>query len=162
MQECSHRIKQVSNHPHCPFKFIQSSRFGSLLCHQQVVLKVEPHFVDSFHFQSYGDSQQERQPLLPWRHYVPVCYDLSDLHQRAAWVLDPANAAKAAQIQQRANQWCRRHMTHQNIAEEYLDIWQAYLHYLDVADPEWSRNMWQPTKEAMFAPHSGYDMIKLS
>ena len=93
---------------------------------------------------------------------MPVRYDLSDLHERAAWVLDPANAAKVKQIQHRANQWCRQHMTHQNIAKDYLDIWQAYVRYLDVADPEWSRNTWQPAKEAMFAAQSGYNMTKLS
>ena len=140
-----------------------SSRFGSLLCYNSVVLKVEPEFVDYFHFQqesdgSGNDTTTRRMALRPWTHYVPVRYDLEDLPERAAWVLN--NATAAQRIRQAANAWCRQHLTHAQLARDYLDIWQAYVEYLDKADPEWSNSSdWRSAKRAMFAARSEYKMI---
>lgn len=50
-----------------------SSRFGELLCYNSVVLKVEPQYVDYFHFQG----------LAAWEHYIPVKQDLTDLMEAA-------------------------------------------------------------------------------
>jgi len=131
-----------------------SSRFGSLLCYSSVVLKVDPVWVDYFHL-------KVDDPPLPWKHFVPVSYDLSDLHKHAAWVLDPANSEAVAQIVENANAWCQRQLLHPALAHDYLDIWQAYVEYLDVADPLWYDHVWKSAKEKFFSKQSGYDMIEL-
>ena len=87
-------------------------------------------------------------------------YDLSDLREKAVWVLQ--NPVAARQIVGAANAWCRQHMTHRSLAMDYLDIWQAYVEYLDAADPDWMDRSWRPAKQAMFAEESSYDMITLS
>lgn len=40
-----------------------SSRFGTLLCYNSVIIKVEPEHVDYFYLKY----------LEPWKHFVPVC-----------------------------------------------------------------------------------------
>jgi len=93
---------------------------------------------------------------------VPVRYDLSDLHERAAWVLDPANANAVERIVESANQWCRHQMSRPAIARDYLDIWQKYVENLDVADPQWyNHTTWKTAKQFMFSKESGYDMKKV-
>jgi len=131
-----------------------SSRFGSLLCYSSVVLKVDPLYVDYFYLKA------EDRPV-PWEHFVPVQNDLSDLHEHAAWVLDPANAKAVAQIVKNANGWCRRQLSRPTLARDYLDIWQAYVEYLDSADPSWYKHSWELAKEAIFSRQSDYDMVEL-
>ena len=99
----------------------------------------------------------------PWVHYVPVRYDLSDLHQRAAFVLHPIHAPNVSQIVANANAWCQRQMNWPALARDYLDIWQAYVEYLDAADPLWFErdDAWKRAKQRMFAPESGYNMVPL-
>jgi hypothetical protein len=104
-----------------------SSRFGKLLCYNSVVVKVEPEYVDYFHFKD----------LQPWKHYVPVKSDLSDLVEQAAFVTDPANDEAVREIVTNANDWCQRRMVWTSIAEDVLDIWDAYVRLLRQADGEW-------------------------
>jgi hypothetical protein len=104
-----------------------SSRFGTLLCYNSVIVKVEPEYVDYFHFKD----------LQPWKHYVPVKSDLSDLVEQAAFVTDPANDEAVREIVANANDWCRRRMVWTAIAEDVLDIWDAYVRLLRQANVEW-------------------------
>lgn len=131
-----------------------SSRFGSLLCYSSVVLKVDPLYVDYFHLKA------EDRPVA-WEHFVPIRYDLLDLHERAAWVLDPVNAKVVAQIVGNANAWCRHQLSRPTLARDFLDIWQAYVEYLDLADPLWYEHAWGIAKEAIFSRQSDYGMVKL-
>jgi hypothetical protein len=101
-----------------------SSRFGTLLCYNSVVVKVDPEYVDYFHFKD----------LVAWKHYVPVKYDLSDLVQQAAFVTDPTNDEVVHTIIANANDWCRRRMVWTAIAEDVLDIWDAYVRLLNQAN----------------------------
>jgi hypothetical protein len=105
-----------------------SSRFGTLLCYNSVVVKVDPDFVDYFHLKD----------LQPWKHYVPVKSDLSDLVEQAAFVTDPANDEAVREIVANANDWCRRRMVWTSIADDVLDIWDAYVRLLGQADAEWT------------------------
>lgn len=114
-----------------------SSRFGSLLCYNSVVIKVEPEYVDYFHYD-----------LKPWTHYVPVKDDLSDLHQNAAWVLDPANTEIVQDIIESANQWCAGRFNPDQLANDRVDIWESYVRRLDHANPDWSEQ-WQSKKTEM-------------
>lgn len=52
-----------------------------------LVLKVDSHFE-----QWYYDR------LVPWRHYIPIKGDLSDLEDKLAWAQDPRNDAVCEQI----------------------------------------------------------------
>jgi hypothetical protein len=77
--------------------------------------------------------------------------------------LDPVQAETVSQIVANANAWCQRQMNWPALARDYLDIWQAYVEYLDVADPLWYERdgVWKSAKQNMFAPEMGYSMITL-
>lgn len=126
-----------------------SSRFGKLLCFNSVVVKVEPAFVDYFH------SSTELQP---WKQYIPVREDLSDLLAVAGFVTDPQNEQQIVEIVARANEWCRSHMTHRALAEDLLDILQVYVSHLDEADPDWT-GVWKERRRSLFAKE--FDMVLL-
>ena len=111
-----------------------SSRFGSLLCYNSVVIKVEPEYIDYFHYD-----------LKPWTHYVPVKGDLSDLHETVSWVLNPANIAIVGDIIESANQWCAGRFNPDQLANDRIDIWESYVRRLDQANPKWSEQ-WQRKK----------------
>lgn len=126
-----------------------SSRFGKLLCLSSVVVKVEPRFVDYFY-----------RYLQPWVHYVPVRYDLSDLLEKAEWVLDPANDNRTRAIVAEANAWCREHMTQDAVMHDMLDVLEAYASRLDRGDAHWT-SLWGAKMLAMWDPASELKMRKL-
>jgi Glycosyl transferase family 90 len=107
-----------------------SSRFGTLLCYNSVVLKVTPAFVDSFYYQ-----------LRPHVHYIPVNSSGNSgtwLEALTRKMLDPGQAAQVGQIVDQANAWCRNYFTTENLAREYLDIWQTYATWIQRGSrPEW-------------------------
>lgn len=115
-----------------------SSRFGKLLCYNSVIIKVEPKLVDYFHLKY----------LVPWKHFVPVRYDLSDLEEKAKFVMDPKNDELIGQIVVNANEWCRQHMTHSKLAEDFLDVWEQYVHFLDRGDAQWMK-VWAKKRDRM-------------
>merc|ERR1712226_1812724 len=49
--------------------------------------------------------------LTPWKHYIPVQNDASDLEERLRWVLSPANAAKAKAIGENAQRFAAKYLT---------------------------------------------------
>jgi hypothetical protein len=126
-----------------------SSRFGQLLCTDSVILKVEPHFVDYFY-----------RNLHPWKHYIPVRYDLSDLINKAEWALDPANQDKVLQIIASANRWCRTHMNRQAVMYDGLDVLNAYVSFLDRGNPNWPR-VWRTSCKKLWNPSSGLEMRRV-
>lgn len=117
-----------------------SSRFGLLLCYNSVILKVDPEYVDYFHFKY----------LKPWIHYVPVNGDLSDLTKQARYVLDRNHSAVVQTIISNANAWCRQHMVHDAVAKDLLDIWEAYVGLLDIGNPLW-QEVWARAKHRIFS-----------
>jgi hypothetical protein len=126
-----------------------SSRFGKLLCTNSVVVKVEPEYVDYFY-----------KYLVPWKHYVPVRLDLSDLMEKIEWVLDPANADSVLQIIQMANSWCRIHMTHPQVIEDMLDVLNEYVAMLDRGNARWL-DVWAENQARMWDPATGWEMQRL-
>jgi Glycosyl transferase family 90 len=126
-----------------------SSRFGTTLCYNSVAMKVEPAYADYFFYD-----------LVPWKHYIPIKNDLSDLMENVAFALDPANDAVMREIVDSANQWCSERFTHKSLARDMLDIWERYIQYLDRADPEWTRE-WGEKKKELLAPNSRVQMVKL-
>ena len=125
-----------------------SSRFGSLLCFNSVIVKVEPKFVDYF-----------QQDLVPWYHYIPVRYDLSDLKQVAEYIVDPNNEKTIQQIIDNANEWCRNRMVLSSIVDDVLDIWDAYIGFLDQHSSLWMDHWKQESKKILDNPD--FAMVKL-
>jgi len=116
--------------------------------------------VDYFHFKRNSDDE----PLLqPWKHYIPVKADLSDLVEQAAFVADPTNDGVLQSMVANANAWCRENMIRDRVARDMLDIWERYVELLDIGSgPNWEERLWMPAKEQIFAPDSRLDMILLS
>ena len=125
-----------------------SSRFGSLLCFNSVVIKVEPKYFDYF----YSD-------LKPWTHFIPVKNDLSNFHENVAWALDPKNDIAVRNIIASANQWCSHRLVPDELATDLLDIYESYVRLLDRADPNWTSH-WQQTRGQLFSS-SQLDLFQL-
>ena len=104
-----------------------SSRFGLLLCLNSVVLKVQPETVDYFH-----------PTLQPWRHFIPVHKNLSNVLDQVHYVLNKEHSAQIQSIVDTANQWCRDNVVLDTLARDALDIWNFYAEKLHQADSHWS------------------------
>ena len=129
------------------------------MCYNSVVLKVEPSWVDYFHFKRGSSNIPELQP---WIHYIPVKADLSDLVEQASFVADPKNDQRLTNMVVQANKWCRRHMIRSSLLRDMLDIWERYVQLLDISNPRWPQEQWQAAKAQIFAPDSPLEMILLS
>lgn len=110
-----------------------SSRFRKLLCYNSVVLKVEPEHVDCFHYQ-----------LTPWKHYIPVSSNLTDLLDAVRWVTDAQNAERVQAIVSASNKWCEAHLIRPSLLRDALDIFNDYVALLYLGDPHW-QTKWQST-----------------
>jgi Glycosyl transferase family 90 len=129
-----------------------SGRFGSLLCFNSIVLKVDPQYVDYFYAKrepSYGPQyrkeniprpQYEYHPLQAWEHYIPIRDDFSNLEEMAEYVLDRKNDEVVQRIIQNANDWCRANMIEDVVAFDMLTIWDRYVQLLNIHDVHWSRD----------------------
>lgn len=126
-----------------------SSRFGTLLCYNSVVIKVEPQYVEFFYSE-----------LRPWVHYIPVRDDFADLEENVAWALNVANDAQVQRIIGAANQWCSKRLVPDELARDVLDILEAYVHRLNQGDPTW-QTRWQRKREEISSSLSAFDPIRL-
>jgi lipopolysaccharide biosynthesis glycosyltransferase len=126
-----------------------SSRFGTLLCYNSVVIKVEPQYVDYFY-----------PELKPWVHFIPVRDDLSDLVDNVAWALDPKNDNAVQRIISSANQWCSKRFIPEELARDQLDIMEAYVGQLDRADTKWQQS-WHQKRKQISSPSSPFDIMQL-
>jgi hypothetical protein len=97
-----------------------SSRFSTMLCYNSLAIKVEPDYADHF----FVD-------LVPWKHYVPVKADLSDLIDNVKFVLDPANDGIVRNMIGAANEFCMQRLTKRALALDQLDVWNAYVDRLE-------------------------------
>lgn len=114
-----------------------SSRFSILLCYSSVVIKVEPEFVDYYHYD-----------LQAWKHYIPVRADLSDWDEVVEFVLDPRNEGQLQGIVAAANAWCQSRFVDSVLAEDLLDIWEAYVRLLYQKNPNWVQ-VWREKEEQL-------------
>ena len=126
-----------------------SSRFATLICSNSVVLKVEPAHVEYYYSE-----------LHPWKHYVPIRLDLSDLMDQARFVLDGRNEASVRAIIKNANDWCRTRLTHNASATAMLDILERYAASLsrDAPNTNWMEQ-WREAKPGMFSDANFQMMI---
>mmetsp|Transcript_52 Transcript_52/g.83 ORF Transcript_52/g.83 Transcript_52/m.83 type:complete len:438 (-) Transcript_52:72-1385(-) len=125
-----------------------SSRFGELLCYNSVVLKVEPKFVEYF----YKD-------LIPWKHYIPIKDDLSNLLEISAYVVDPQNIEVVQTIVSHANDWCATHLVKRELGKDFLDVLEVYASHLDNGNRKWTTR-WSQYKESLFT-HASFDMRRI-
>lgn len=125
-----------------------SSRFGDLLCYNSVVLKVEPKFVEYFY-----------QDLVPWKHYIPIKNDLSDLLEISAYVVDPQNIEQVKTIVSQANEWCSTHLIKQKLGADFLGVLEVYASHLDRGNTQWSK-LWAEYKESIYT-HEAFDMRRI-
>lgn len=91
-----------------------SSRFSTLLCFNSVAIKVEPAYADHFYYD-----------LIPWKHYVPVKFDLSDLLENVRYILEHEDDRR--NMIAAANQWCTDRLTRTALLEDQLTIWDQYI-----------------------------------
>ena len=94
-----------------------SSRFGSLLCFESVVLKYDPQNVDYFH-----------DELKPFVHYIPVA-NTSDLLEKARFVNDDENTEYIQSIIRNANEWCQQRLRYDAIEADMTAILHDYVQY---------------------------------
>jgi hypothetical protein len=104
-----------------------SSRFTALLCFSSVVIKVEPGHVDHFH-----------PSLIPWKHYIPVSSDMSDLYEAVEYATSDDHREAVSQMISRANKWCVEHLQMDLLADDLLRTWNVYTKHLYQADSDWS------------------------
>lgn len=141
-----------------------SQRFGSLLCSNSVVLKVEPKWVDYFH-----------STLEPWKHYIPVKGDLSDVVDRVKFAVSDDKDRTVQSIISNANIWCANHMVRDkasrngdarcivglvkqylysqvksHLARDFLDSLDWYARQLYVGDSSWP-TIWNRERRLVFA-----------
>jgi Glycosyl transferase family 90 len=136
-----------------------SGRFGSLLCFNSVVLKVEPTYVDYFYHKYRNPNvldekeEEDKYVLQPWKQYIPIRDDFSDLQQQAEFALDPANEATIQQIIRNAHDWCRHTMIESV-------VWDRYVQLLGVHDAQWPA-LWQEAQTDLMAAASPFQMVEL-
>ena len=126
-----------------------SSRFGTMVCYNSVAIKVEPAYADYWIYD-----------LVPWKHYVPIKNDLSDLIENIEFVLDPANEAIIQEIILHANHWCSERFTQVGLISDMLDIWETYVNLMDRADPDWP-SIWDAKKAEIFSTSSSVSKIQM-
>jgi Glycosyl transferase family 90 len=125
-----------------------SSRFASLLCYSSIVLKVEPQEVDYFHYKHYDDENNEDDTkLLPWKHFIPVRADFSDLVEKVKYAIDDKNQHQVERTIQNANRWCINSLLRDEVARDVLDVWEFYItNILDKTDYNWE-SKWNQAKQ---------------
>jgi Glycosyl transferase family 90/Stf0 sulphotransferase len=125
-----------------------SSRFGTMLCYNSVAIKVEPAYADYWIYD-----------LVPWKHYIPIKNDLSDLLENIEFVLDPMNDSIVQEIIYNANQWCSERFTQNGLISDMLDIWDRYVQLLDHADPDWT-TIWETKKKQLFSSTTNISLMQ--
>ena len=141
-----------------------SGRFASLLCFNSVVLKVDPTYVDYF-YNKYSPDQEaeaidEIYVLRPWKQYIPVKADFSNLQEQAEFALDPRNAATVERIIEQANDWCRHALIEPVVEGDMLDVWERYVQLLTVHDRHWPEQ-WRAARKKILSTESPLAMVEL-
>ena len=94
-----------------------------------MVIKIQPTHVDYFHSR-----------LQPWKHYIPVRADLSDLFAKADWALSDSNSEPVQRIIHNANRWCYHQMRMETLASDMVQIWDVYAGHFE------KDTLWAPTE----------------
>jgi Glycosyl transferase family 90 len=139
-----------------------SGRFGSLLCFNSVVLKIEPTYVEYFYArQSKSNESNDDNELRAWKHYIPIRADFSNIEEMAEFVLDPANDDTLQDIIHNANDWCRQNMITSTIANDMLDVWDRYVELLNVNNEHWTEEYWTEDVQAAILNDRNLNMVPL-
>ena len=136
-----------------------SGRFGSLLCMNSVVLKVDPSYVEYFYARQRSGKDNELQA---WIHYIPVRADFSNLEEMAEYVLDPANDDALQEMVHQANDWCRQNMIVSRILTDMLDVWDRYVELLNINNEHWLEQYWTDTVQSTILENRNLNMVLLN
>jgi hypothetical protein len=148
-----------------------SGRFGSLLCLNSVILKVEPTYVEYFyarlpsrnnrrnHTNHIDDNDNDE--LQAWKHYIPIRADFSNLEEMAEYVIDPAHDDVLQYIVQNANAWCQQNMISSTITKDMLDVWDRYVELLNVNNIQWTEQHWTDDVQAAVLNDHHLNMVPL-
>lgn len=93
-------------------------------------------------YQSYFEKE-----LSPWRHYIPVKSDLSDLEANVDFAVSNENEAKVRKIVDRAQSWCRNKLVKDQLATDFLWILVSYLELLNANGRDWL-DLWRANENA--------------
>ena len=74
-------------------------------------------FVDYFYYPLNRTASSQ-----PWKHYIPVRCDLSDLVEKTLYVMDPTNYEHVQQVIENSNGWCYERMINTLILEDMIDM----------------------------------------
>jgi Glycosyl transferase family 90 len=127
----------------------KNEAFPSSLCYNSVVIMVDSSVVNYFHYD-----------VKPWKHYIPVKADLSDLVDNIVFALNPKNGPIVKDIISAANQFCSERFTMQQLSHDMLDTWESYIRLLDSFDVSW-KSQWHLMKDKVL--HSRlYNMVQVT
>lgn len=126
----------------------ENDAFISYLCYNSVVIKVETNIVSYFHYD-----------LKAWKHYIPVKADLSDLIENVVFALNPKNEHIIKDMISSANQFCADRFVLPHLSHDLLDIWDSYIHLLDMYDSSW-KSQWAAKRDRMVNSRL-YDLVQL-
>jgi hypothetical protein len=115
--------------------------YPQLLCQNSVVLRTEPS--------TCLDLLQST--LQPFKHYIPVDPDFSNLAERTKYVLD--HAEQVQEIVANANAWCRETMLYPHLQDLFLTTLTHYLELLDQGQADWQTSAWQRLKGLYLQGH---------
>ncbi len=138
-----------------------SGRFGSLLCMNSVVLKVDPNYVEYFYARRRSGKSTGSE-LQAWIHYIPIRADFSNLEEMAEYVLDPANDDTLQEMVHQANDWCRQNMIVSRILTDMLDVWDRYVKLLNINNERWLEQYWTDTVQSTILENRNLNMVLLN
>lgn len=87
--------------------------------------QVDPSYADYFF-----------EELVPWKHYVPVHQNMSNLIDTINYVVADSNQKEMRRIVRQANKWCKNKMTSTQMAVDLLWILISYSELLYSSDFE--------------------------
>ena len=138
-----------------------SGRFGSLLCLNSVVLKVDPSYVEYFYARR-RNSKSTGSELQAWKHYIPIRADFSNLEEMAEYVLDPVNDDTLQEMVSQANDWCRHNMNIPRAMTDMLDIWDRYVELLNINNDHWLEQHWTDRIQSIVLKNIHLRMVPLN
>mmetsp|Transcript_13587 Transcript_13587/g.31566 ORF Transcript_13587/g.31566 Transcript_13587/m.31566 type:complete len:154 (-) Transcript_13587:148-609(-) len=90
--------------------------------------------------------------LVPWKHFIPVNADLSNLIEMVEFALAKENEDNTTKIIQEANAWCQENLIYSQLQDYFLTTLSKYILELDKGDPNWP-NVWAAKRDRYLAGH---------
>jgi Glycosyl transferase family 90 len=115
----------------------KNDTFAPTLCMNSVTILIDSNIVPFYHYDA-----------IPWKHYIPVKSDLSDLIENIVFALNPKNELIIKDLILSANQFCADRFILDQLSHDLVDTWERYIHLLDTYDISW-KSKWQTKKDTI-------------